>query len=85
LDEATSSVDVETERGIQNALATLTKDRTTLVIAHRLSTIRDADKIIFLEKGKIIEQGSHNQLVGLDGAYAKFCKYQENFIPEKTN
>ncbi|MBN38750.1 MAG: ABC transporter ATP-binding protein [Opitutae bacterium] len=85
LDEATSSVDVETERGIQNALATLTKDRTTLVIAHRLSTVRDADKIIFLEKGKIIEQGSHNQLVGLNGAYAKFCKYQENFIPEKTN
>jgi ABC-type multidrug transport system fused ATPase/permease subunit len=84
LDEATSSVDVETERGIQNALATLTKDRTTLVIAHRLSTIRDADQILFLEKGKIIEQGKHEELVDLGGAYARFCKYQENFIPEKT-
>jgi ATP-binding cassette subfamily B protein len=84
LDEATSSVDVETERGIQNALATLTKDRTTLVIAHRLSTIRDADQIIFLEKGKIIEQGKHEELVDLGGAYARFCKYQENFIPEKA-
>ncbi|MBT3638091.1 MAG: ABC transporter ATP-binding protein [Opitutae bacterium] len=83
LDEATSSVDVETERGIQNALATLTKDRTTLIIAHRLSTIRDADQIIFLEKGKIIEQGKHEELVGVGGAYARFCKYQENFIPEK--
>ena len=85
LDEATSSVDVETERGIQNALATLTKDRTTLVIAHRLSTIRDADQIIFLEKGKIIEQGKHEELLGLDGAYARFCKYQENFIPDKKD
>ena len=84
LDEATSSVDVETERGIQNALATLTKDRTTLVIAHRLSTIRDADQIIFLEKGKIIEQGKHEELVELGGAYARFCRYQENFIPEKA-
>jgi ATP-binding cassette, subfamily B, bacterial len=83
LDEATSSVDVETERGIQNALATLTKDRTTLVIAHRLSTIRDADQIIFLEKGKIVEQGKHEELLERGGAYARFCKYQENFISEK--
>lgn len=83
LDEATSSVDVETERGIQNALATLTKDRTTLVIAHRLSTIRDADQIIFLEKGKIVEQGKHEELLEKRGAYARFCKYQENFISEK--
>jgi ABC-type multidrug transport system fused ATPase/permease subunit len=83
LDEATSSVDVETERGIQNALATLTKDRTTLVIAHRLSTIRDADQIIFLEKGKIVEQGNHEELLEKGGAYARFCKYQENFISEK--
>lgn len=80
LDEATASVDVETERGIQNALVELTEDKTTLIIAHRLSTIRDADHIIFLEKGKIAEQGNHEQLLSLGGAYAKFCKYQGNII-----
>ena len=84
LDEATSSVDVETERGIQNALAKLTEHRTTLIIAHRLSTIREADQIIFLEQGKIVEQGKHEELLSIEGAYARFCKYQENFIPEKT-
>ena len=84
LDEATSSVDVETERGIQNALAKLTEHRTTLIIAHRLSTIREADQIIFLEQGKIVEQGKHEELLSVEGAYARFCKYQENFIPEKT-
>ncbi len=84
LDEATSSVDVETERGIQNALAKLTEHRTTLIIAHRLSTIREADQIIFLEQGKIVEQGNHEELLSVEGAYARFCKYQENFIPEKT-
>jgi len=80
LDEATASVDVETERGIQNALVELTEDKTTLIIAHRLSTIRDADHIIFLEKGKIAEQGNHEQLLSLGGAYAKFCKYQGHII-----
>ena len=84
LDEATSSVDVETERGIQNALAKLTEHRTTLIIAHRLSTIREADQIIFLEQGKIVEQGKHEELLSAEGAYARFCKYQENFIPEKN-
>ena len=78
LDEATASVDVETERKIQQALQHLIKDRTTLIIAHRLSTIRDADTIIFLENGKIIEQGSHQKLIGQQGAYANFCQLQEN-------
>ena len=60
LDEATSSVDVETEREIQIALNKLIEGRTTLIIAHGLSTIRDADQIIFLNQGKIVEQGTHD-------------------------
>ena len=82
LDEATASVDVETEKYIQEALDHLIKDRTTLIIAHRLSTIRNADQIIFLEDGKLMEQGNHSQLVDLGGKYSKFCLYQENFLPE---
>lgn len=80
LDEATASVDVETERFIQNALERLILGRTTLIIAHRLSTIRNADQIIFLENGKLIEKGSHEELIALNGRYSKYCKYQENFI-----
>ena len=82
LDEATASVDVETEKYIQEALDHLIKDRTTLIIAHRLSTIRNADQIIFLEDGKLMEQGNHSQLVDLGGKYSKFCLYQENFLPD---
>ncbi len=80
LDEATSSVDVETERQIKEALQHLIKDRTTLIIAHRLSTIREADTIIFLEEGKIIEQGSHKSLMNKGGAYANYCNLQENLV-----
>jgi ATP-binding cassette, subfamily B, bacterial len=83
LDEATSSVDVDTERKIQLALNQLIKDRTTLIIAHRLSTIREADQIIFLNHGEIVEQGSHDQLLDLNGYYANFCKHQESLIPQK--
>ncbi len=84
LDEATASVDVETEKYIQEALDHLIKDRTTLIIAHRLSTIRNADQIIFLEDGKLMEQGNHSQLIDLGGKYSKFCLYQENFLPENA-
>ena len=80
LDEATSSVDVETERQIKEALQHLIKDRTTLIIAHRLSTIREADTIIFLEEGNIIEQGSHKLLMNKGGAYANYCNLQENLV-----
>ncbi len=80
LDEATSSVDVETERDIQQAIHRLIKDRTTIIIAHRLSTIREADQIIFLEKGQIVESGSHLQLTMRGGAYANFCNLQENLV-----
>jgi ABC-type multidrug transport system fused ATPase/permease subunit len=80
LDEATSSVDVETERDIQLALNQLIKNRTTLIIAHRLSTIRDADQIIFLNNGEIIEQGNHHELLAMQGSYANFCKHQESLV-----
>jgi ABC-type multidrug transport system fused ATPase/permease subunit len=80
LDEATSSVDVETERHIQIALNQLIQKRTTLIIAHRLSTIREADQIIFLNKGEIVEQGTHKELILKDGSYANFCKHQENLL-----
>ena len=80
LDEATASVDVETERFIQNALDNLISGRTTLIIAHRLSTIRDADQILFLENGQLIENGKHIDLINLNGKYSRFCKYQENLV-----
>ena len=76
LDEATSALDTESERHIQDALQTLQQNRTSIVIAHRLSTIENADKIIVMEQGKIVEQGNHKSLLEKQGAYAKLHSFQ---------
>jgi ATP-binding cassette, subfamily B, bacterial MsbA len=77
LDEATSSLDTESERLVQDAINYLMKERTSLVIAHRLSTVRHADEILVLQKGEIVERGTHDQLVTLNGFYRKLVDMQE--------
>jgi subfamily B ATP-binding cassette protein MsbA len=76
LDEATSALDTQSERRIQDALNVLMKGRTTLVIAHRLSTVEKADRIIVLDAGKIVESGTHSELVAADGHYAALYRMQ---------
>ena len=84
LDEATSALDSESEVLIQEAMEEVMKNKTCIVIAHRLSTIRKMDKIIVMEKGKIIEKGSHNELLNLDGTYARLWNLQsDGFLGEE--
>jgi subfamily B ATP-binding cassette protein MsbA len=77
LDEATSSLDTESERLVQDAISKMMQNRTSIVIAHRLSTIRHADEIIVLQKGKIIERGTHHELIELNSFYKKLVEMQE--------
>ena len=75
-DEATSSLDNESEKAVQDSLEKLTHNRTTLVIAHRLSTVRNAQRIVVLTDNGIDEQGTHDELIALDGTYANLYKMQ---------
>lgn len=76
LDEATSSVDTESEELMQNAIQKITENRTSVIIAHRLATIQKADRILVIEKGKILEEGTHNELLKLNGHYRKLYELQ---------
>jgi ATP-binding cassette subfamily B protein len=76
LDEATSALDAQSERMVQAALESAMRDRTTLVIAHRLATVQKADRIIVLDHGRIVEQGTHDSLVAANGVYARLAALQ---------
>lgn len=80
LDEATANIDTETEAIIQRALDVVKEGRTTFVIAHRLSTIKKADMILVLEKGEIVERGSHEQLMQQEGLYAQMYELQKGAV-----
>lgn len=83
LDEATASVDTEPERQIQEAISRLVKGRTTFAIAHRLSTLRNADRIVVLERGRIVEAGPHEELLARKGAYQKLVEAQKELTKIK--
>jgi len=76
LDEATSSIDVRTEQRIQKAFASMMEGRTSFIVAHRLSTIRNADTILVMRDGDVIEQGTHEELLAAEGAYAALYRSQ---------
>ena len=84
LDEATASVDTATEKLIQEALERLMANRTSFVIAHRLSTIRNADQILVLRGGEIVERGGHEELLARDGLYARLSRIQNTTFIEES-
>jgi len=78
MDEPTSCVDVDTEQLIQNAIDNLSKQKTVIIIAHRLSTIKKADKIMVIDKGKLVEEGTHNELLYIKGIYSALYSRENN-------
>ena len=83
LDEATANVDPENERDLMEAIRELTREKTVIMIAHRLKTVRNADQIVVIDKGRIVEQGKHDELVKLGGIYARFIDSRKQAVSWK--
>lgn len=83
LDEATANVDPENEDKLQKAIEKLTRDKTVIMIAHRLKTVRNADNILVIDKGRIVQQGSHSQLIAKPGIYADFIGSKKQSVDWK--
>ena len=83
LDEATANVDPENEKELMEAIDALTKEKTIIMIAHRLKTVRNADQIVVIDKGRIVQQGTHNQLMKQEGIYKRFVDSREQAVSWK--